>query len=108
MRCNFFGVIKIPSQFFFAITQSHTSRQLHNIIIFAIFFLFKSTFAFYGLLPFIRKFSIFFQASRLTSGIKQFRSIHSNQHQIQEAGVGKYIVLLAPFAAGAGVVAYAK
>lgn len=47
-------------------------------------------------------------ASRLTSGIKQFRSIHSNQHQIQEAGVGKYIVLLAPFAAGAGVVAYAK
>lgn len=47
-------------------------------------------------------------ASRLTSGIKQFRSIHSNQHQIQEAGVGKYIVLLTPFIAGAGVAAYAK
>lgn len=31
-----------------------------------------------------------------------------NNHQIQEAGVGKYLVILAPFAAGAGVVAYAK
>lgn len=32
-RCNQNSVIN-----FFAITQSHTSRQLHNILIFAIFF----------------------------------------------------------------------
>ncbi|XP_031616740.1 MICOS complex subunit Mic60 isoform X2 [Contarinia nasturtii] len=46
--------------------------------------------------------------SRLASRIKQHRSIHSNPHQLQEAGVGKYLVLLAPIAAAAGVVAYAK
>lgn len=107
MRCNFFGVIEIPSQSFFAITQSHTSRQLHNIIIFAIFFTLQIDFCLLWM-DIYSKIPILFQASRLTSGIKQFRSIHSNKHQIQEAGVGKYIVLLAPFAAGAGVVAYAK
>lgn len=48
------------------------------------------------------------QVSRLASRIGQTRRIHSNQHQIQEAGVGKYIIILAPFAIGGGAVAYAK
>lgn len=41
-RCNQQNVSK------FAIAQSHASRQLHNIIIFAIIFLFEMTFTFYG------------------------------------------------------------
>ncbi|XP_055313310.1 MICOS complex subunit Mic60 isoform X1 [Sitodiplosis mosellana] len=45
---------------------------------------------------------------RLVSRVNQHRAIHSNPHQLQEAGVGKYLIILAPFAAGAGVVAYAK
>lgn len=46
--------------------------------------------------------------SRLSLRYGQTRHIHLNSHHIQEAGVGKYLVILAPFAAGAGVVAYAK
>lgn len=48
------------------------------------------------------------QVSRLVSRYGQTRRIHINNHEIQEAGIGKYLVILAPFAAGAGVVAYAK
>lgn len=44
----------------------------------------------------------------MASRVKQHRAIHSNPHQLQEAGVGKYLIILAPFAAGTGIVAYAK
>lgn len=37
----------------------------------------------------------------------QRQGIHSGQH-IQQAGLGKYLVILTPLAVGAGVVAYAK
>lgn len=56
----------------------------------------------------IEIFAFLVQVSRLASRIGQTRGIQSNRLQFQEAGVAKYLIILAPFAAGAGIVAYAK
>lgn len=42
---------------------------------------------------------------KLAVRTEQRRNFHSN---IQEAGLGKYLIILTPLAVGSGVVAYAK
>lgn len=48
-----------------------------------------------------------FQIFRSISNTKRSTDFYAT-HNIQEAGVGKYIVLLSPFLVGGGIVTYAK